>query len=167
MDAAAELGRLLGPLRRAVLRRTRALAELPDLPEAQIELLRLLEREPGMGVNEVAARLRIAPSTVSNLLRVATSDGLIERRSSPSDLRAVQLYPSAQALKLLRRYDKVSHALLGDAIARLSAEDRKLLELATPVLGRLVEELDGEDRGRERERIRFPGRSSRALSSSK
>src|SRR4051812_45746818 len=35
----AQLSALLGPLRRAVLRRTRATEGLPDLPEAQIELL--------------------------------------------------------------------------------------------------------------------------------
>lgn len=40
--AAAELSRLLGPLRRAVLRTTRSAEDLPDLPEAQIELLRVL-----------------------------------------------------------------------------------------------------------------------------
>lgn len=142
MEGADELGRLLGPLRRAVLRRTRALAELPDLPDAQIEVLRLLERTPGLGVNDVAGRLRIASSTVSNLLRSLISDGLIERKPSPTDLRAVRLYPSAQALKLLRRYDKVSHSILDDAIARLDAQDQKALQHATRALARLLENLD-------------------------
>jgi DNA-binding MarR family transcriptional regulator len=137
-----ELGRLLGPLRRAVLRRTRALAELPDLAEAQIEVLRLLEREPGLFVREVAARLRIAPSTVSNLLRALAAEALIERTSSPSDMRAVQLYPSAQALKLLHRYDKVSRSILTESIAQLSAADRKALQRAMPALARLLERLD-------------------------
>src|ERR1044072_3048564 len=40
MDTATDLGRLIGPLRRAVLLRTRRAEDLPDLPEAQIELLR-------------------------------------------------------------------------------------------------------------------------------
>lgn len=142
MEGADELGRLLGPLRRAVLRRTRALAELPDLPDAQIEVLRLLERTPGLGVNDVAGRLRIASSTVSNLLRSLISDGLIERKPSPTDLRAVRLYPSTQALKLLRRYDKVSHSILDDAIARLDAQDQKALQHATRALARLLENLD-------------------------
>jgi DNA-binding MarR family transcriptional regulator len=125
-----------------VLRRTRALAELPDLPDAQVELLRLLERTPGLGVNDVATRLRVAPSTVSNLLRSLGSAALIERKHSPHDLRAVHLYPSAHALKLLRRYDKVSRAVLDEALAKLDAEDRRALQRATLALAHLLESLD-------------------------
>ena len=142
MKGVDELGRLLGPLRRAVLRRTRAVAGLPDLPDAQIELLRLLERTPGVGGSDVAAQLRIAPSTVSNLLRTLIGDGLIERKPSPTDLRAMQLYPSAYALKLLRRYDKVSNSILDEAVARLSGQDQKALQNATRALARLLENLD-------------------------
>ncbi len=144
MEEIDQLGRLLGPLRRAVVRRTRALGELPDLAEAQIELLRLLEREPGLGVGEVAARLRVAPSTVSNVLRSLAPEALVERTPSPSDMRAVRLYPSTNALKLLHRYDKVSRAILAEAIAQLNMADRKALQRATPALARLLERLDQE-----------------------
>ncbi|MCZ9343501.1 hypothetical protein NGM37_37680, partial [Streptomyces sp. TRM76130] len=62
---ASGLGGLLGPLRRAVLRSTRNAEGLPDLPEAQIELLRALATAPdGLSPGAAAARLRIAPSTV-------------------------------------------------------------------------------------------------------
>jgi DNA-binding MarR family transcriptional regulator len=142
MEEVDELGRLLGPLRRAVVRRTRTLGELPDLAEAQIELLRLLEREPGLGVSEVAARLRVAASTISNLVRSLAAEALIERAPSPSDMRAVQLYPSAHALKLLHRYDKLSRSILAEALTQLSAADRKALQRATPALARLLEQLN-------------------------
>ncbi|MGW7521149.1 MarR family transcriptional regulator, partial [Streptomyces sp. NPDC054796] len=77
---AAGLGGLLGPLRRAVLRATRNSEGLPDLPEAQIELLRTLSTAPeGLSPGAVAARLRVARSTVSNLVRVMSAAGLVER----------------------------------------------------------------------------------------
>lgn len=89
MDTAADLGRLLGPLRRALLRSTRATEDLPDLPEAQIEVLRVLAAEGPLGTSAVAERLRISPSTVSNLVRSMMAAGLVQRRRSESDLRAV------------------------------------------------------------------------------
>src|SRR5690606_20598324 len=61
----AQLSALLGPLRRAVLRRTRVLEGLPDLPEAQIELLRLLVAHDGLAPGRAAVELKVAQSTVS------------------------------------------------------------------------------------------------------
>ncbi|WP_052862801.1 MarR family winged helix-turn-helix transcriptional regulator [Streptomyces niger] len=136
---ALELGRLLGPLRRAVLRATRNAEGLPDLPEAQIELLRALSAAPdGLAPREAAARLRIAPSTVSNLVRTMTAAGLVERISQPHDLRTVTLTASATARELLERYDSASTAALVTASAELPAADRAALAAAMPALDRLL-----------------------------
>lgn len=79
----AQLSALLGPLRRAVLRRTRAAEDLPDLPEAQIELLRLLVATGGVAPSRAAAELNVAQSTISTLLRTMTADDLVERLPTP------------------------------------------------------------------------------------
>ena len=143
VDAAHELSRVLGPLRRAVLRRTRDAAGLPDLPDAHIELLRTLEATPGLSVREVADRLQVAPSTVSNLVRATTAGGLVERRPSAVDQRAVELVASPAALALLARYDEASRALLHAALGRLDAADRRAVAAAVPALARLLASLDG------------------------
>src|SRR5690348_11070322 len=101
MDTATTLSRLLGPLRRAVLRSARSAGNLPDLPDAQIELLRVLAACPGATPRAVATQLRMAPSTVSNLVKTMTASGLVERRPSPHDLRTVGLTATAAALELL------------------------------------------------------------------
>jgi DNA-binding MarR family transcriptional regulator len=145
-NTADALGRLLGPLRRTVLRRARESGGLPDLPDAQVELLRVLQVAPGTGVGEVAARLRVAPSTVSNVVRSAVAAGLVERRTSSTDLRAVELYPSASALGLLETYDGASGALLSNALAVLAPADREAIERAMPALIRLLDAID--DAGR-------------------
>ncbi|WP_031467239.1 MarR family winged helix-turn-helix transcriptional regulator [Sciscionella sediminilitoris] len=142
MDTAAELSRTLGPLRRAVLRATRTAANLPDLPEAQIELLRTLIAEGPLNPRTVAARLRIAPSTVSNLVKTMSATGLIERETAPNDLRTVHLTASAKARDLLDRYDRTSTATLAHSIGLLSANERNTLEAALPILGRLTEQLE-------------------------
>ncbi len=100
VDTASEFGRLIGPLRRAVLR-TRLAEDLPDLPEAQIELLRALEIVGTATPSELAAQLRVAPSTISNLVRTMTAAGLVRRTPSTTDLRTVQLGLSPKSRDML------------------------------------------------------------------
>lgn len=141
MRTADQLSRLLGPLRRAVLRNTRDAAKLPDLPEAQIELLRVLASGTA-SVRETADRLRMAPATVSNLVRSMTAQGLVERRHSTVDLRVVELAATSAALRDLRRYDQASRRVLERAIGQLDEADQQLLRDAVPVLSALLEILD-------------------------
>ncbi|MEU9443533.1 MarR family winged helix-turn-helix transcriptional regulator [Streptomyces sp. NPDC048304] len=137
-EVALELGRLLGPLRRAVFRATRSVEGLPELPEAQIELLRVLAAEGALAPREAAARLRIAPSTVSNLVKAMAAAALVERTPDPHDARAVVLTPSSRALDLLARYDRASTSALSRAVGALPAADRETLAAALPVLEGLV-----------------------------
>ncbi|MGW2712248.1 MarR family winged helix-turn-helix transcriptional regulator [Streptomyces sp. NPDC001356] len=136
---AAALGGLLGPLRRAVLRATRNAEGLPDLPEAQIELLRALSSSPeGLSPGAVAERLRVAPSTVSNLVRTMSGARLVERVRPEHDQRTVILTASQEALNLLERYDRASTAALTQVVEELPDSDRAALDQALPALDRLV-----------------------------
>lgn len=143
VDNAAELGRLIGPLRRAVLG-TRLAADLPDLPEAQIELLRALDEAGAATPSEIAARLRVAPSTVSNLVRTMTAAGLVLRTPSAIDLRTVHLSLSPTARDMLDRYDHTSSAALRRAMNRLTPQHRKALERALPALADLITALQDQ-----------------------
>ncbi|MDT0610974.1 MarR family winged helix-turn-helix transcriptional regulator [Streptomyces lancefieldiae] len=143
---ATGLGGLLGPLRRAVLRATRNADGLPDLPEAQIELLRTLSTSPeGLSPGAVAARLRMAPSTVSNLVRSMSAEQLVERVRPAHDQRTVVLTASREALELLERYDRASTAALTRVVDELPAADRLALARALPALDRLVTTLETTD----------------------
>lgn len=134
----AQLSALLGPLRRAVLRRTRAAEGLPDLPESQIELLRLLVATGGLSPSQAARELEVAQSTISNLLRTMTAADLIERRPLQADGRGALLVASARARGLLDRYDRASAALLRETLDGLPADDRRALESSLPALRRLL-----------------------------
>ncbi|WP_380176512.1 MarR family winged helix-turn-helix transcriptional regulator [Kineococcus sp. DHX-1] len=139
---ARRLGPLLGPLRRTVLRRSRDLAALPDLPEAQVELLRVLAGQGAQSPSGLADRLRLARPTVSNLLRTLSAAGLVDR--SPGAGRAVQVSATDHARELLARYDAASARTLEQALDRLDAADRTALATALPTLERLLDAL-GDD----------------------
>ncbi|MFF8373210.1 MarR family winged helix-turn-helix transcriptional regulator [Streptomyces lydicus] len=143
MDTATEFGRLIGPLRRAVLR-TRRAADLPDLPEAQIELLRSLAEAGPLSPRQAADRLRLAPSTISNLVRAMTAAGLVERKPSATDLRTVLLIASPTALEMLHTYDRTSTAALHRALANLPPDSREAIEHAVPALAELLTALEAD-----------------------
>lgn len=138
-SAAGDLSRTLGPLRRAVLRATRAKANLPDVSEAYIELIRTLAAEGPLTSAALAQRLQLARSTVSNLVKSMSADGLIERTPTPDDLRSTALGASPSAVRALRRYDTVSSEVISAAMELLSPGDQQAITMATPALGRLTE----------------------------
>lgn len=142
MDTVSEFGQLLGPLRRAVVRKARAAGNLPDLPEAQIEMLRVLIDAGPIASGDVAARLRVAPSTVSNLARQMTAAGLLERLPSATDLRTVHLAASDAARALFEQYNATSTDALQQAMDGLGKAQQLHIARALPALKLLLVELE-------------------------
>jgi DNA-binding MarR family transcriptional regulator len=135
-------------IRRAVRRRVGRPVELSVLTGAQLELVRLLRREPGVSIADAAARLRVAPNTVSTLVGQLADAGVLERRTDEVDRRVVRLTLNPG---IRRRVDAVRDRrvdALGEAMSRLSPEERRLVDEATPVLLRLADELQNEEEGR-------------------
>ncbi|MDQ0649589.1 DNA-binding MarR family transcriptional regulator [Microbacterium natoriense] len=142
---AARLAAVISPLRRALLSATRASAELPELPEAQIDVLRTLPRGTAKGPAEIAAQLRLGRPTISNLLGAMESDGLVERGADPVDGRRVLVTASPRALDLFERFDSSSSRLVAEAVSRLGDAERSALSEALPALERLCAVLTGAD----------------------
>jgi DNA-binding MarR family transcriptional regulator len=138
---ARELAALTGPLRRGILRATRTRGSLPNLPDAQVEVLRVLTHRGPLSPSDIAEALRVAKSTVSNLLKSLQSAGLVERTITASDGRVTLISASPKAMQLLRTYDSVSEAVLDDSLARLSAAERAKIGAALPLLARLSDDL--------------------------
>jgi DNA-binding MarR family transcriptional regulator len=135
-SSAREFAQLLGPLRRAVLRSTRRAADLPDLSEPQIEVLRLLQSGP-MAPTQLATALQMASSTLSNLLKSMTDAGLIERARHSDDQRRVSIAISRHARSLLTTYDRTSLSSIESFLAQLSDEERAAFDATVPVLRRM------------------------------
>jgi DNA-binding MarR family transcriptional regulator len=142
-----ELLESLSAIRRAVRRQIGRPVELSVLTGAQLELVRLLRREPGVSIADAAARLRVAPNTVSTLVGQLADAGVLERRVDESDRRVVRLTLNPSVRRRVDAWRDRRVDALAEAMARLSADERARLDEAAPVLLRLADELQREGKG--------------------
>jgi DNA-binding MarR family transcriptional regulator len=139
-----ELFRLFGQVRRSARRRVRRPVELEALTGAQLELVRLIRRKPGLSVAEAALELQLAPNTVSTLVRQLGERGLLLRAVDESDRRVARLDLSREMQRKVDAWRDRRTELLGTAIGALTARDRRRLASALPALARLADELGAE-----------------------
>lgn len=144
---AARLTAVVSPLRRALLAAAREREGLPDIPDAQIEILRALPRGTVAAPGELAATLGLGRSTVSNLLAAMERAGLVTRTPRTDDRRGVAVAASPQALSYFERFDAASAEIMRDAATRLSAGDLSALAGAVPALERLRDVLVARQHG--------------------
>jgi DNA-binding MarR family transcriptional regulator len=134
-----ELAEVVGQLRRAIRCRVRAAWAAAPLPEAQLELLRLVRAGEGIRVREAAAQLRLAHNTVSTLVKQLAAVGLLEKRPDPADGRAGRLFLTGDAVELMAAWRARRREVLADALRELPREQRDAIVAALPALARLVE----------------------------
>lgn len=138
---ADDLYDVIGLLRR----RSRRIVGAP-LPElalsgAQLELLRVVRRNPGITVAQAARVLGLAANTVSTLVGQLLGLGVLVRERDASDRRVARLdlTPSARAgLEQWRDRRAQSTAV---ALAGLPAADRARLAAALPTIARIAADL--------------------------
>jgi len=140
---ADELSTLLGRLHRTLRRAARS--DLPDepLPAAQMEVLRVVQERPGIGVKAVASALGTAPNTVSTLVGDLTTSGYLDRSPDPSNRRAVRLTLTPSAEGLIDGYTDHRRRIAVAAADQLDADDLEALAAALPALNRLLGLLGG------------------------
>jgi DNA-binding MarR family transcriptional regulator len=138
---ATRLAAVISPLRRALLAAARDRENLPDIADAQIEVMRALPRGTVASPSGLAQTLGLGRSTISNLLASMERAGLVTRRARTDDRRQVDVAASDEALGYFDRFDRASAAIVADAAASLSPEDRVALEAAIPALERLRDAL--------------------------
>jgi DNA-binding MarR family transcriptional regulator len=142
-------GTLLGAIslvHRMARRAVRQAWEQDPLPPAQSELLRLAASMPGITVADAAQELRLAPNTVSTLVGKLTAAGLLVRSRDSRDARVALLTITDAARQRLVQWRDMRADLAGQALARLSAADRRALAAALPALIRLAEGMATNDR---------------------
>lgn len=144
MDATdpSRLTRVITPLKRTLLRAARGVEGLPDIPDAQIEILRILPVGTALSPGELASALQLSRSTVSNLVTAMLDAGLVTRRPAAHDRRSAEVAASARAIELLRRFDAASEVILQQALDLLDGDERAALEAALPALEHLQRALE-------------------------
>ena len=80
---ADELVDAMSSVRRAVRRQAGQVEEVARLTNAQVQLVRVVRRKPGISVTEAAAELGVAPNTVSTLVRQLVETGVLDAPERP------------------------------------------------------------------------------------
>lgn len=139
----AELMAVFGALRRLTRRRLRTESSgQPPLRGAQLELLQLVEAEPGIGVAAAARALHLAGNSVSTLVNQLTETGLMTRQVDPADRRAARLHLTDRAHERLAGWRGARGLLLGGALGRLPESQLDSVAAALPALHQLITELE-------------------------
>ncbi|KRD11965.1 MULTISPECIES: MarR family winged helix-turn-helix transcriptional regulator [unclassified Streptomyces] len=139
-----ELADALVGVQRLLRRRLRAGLTVPRLRGAEVELLRLVETRPGVGVSDAAKELYLAGNSVSTLVNRLVRDGHLLRETDPADRRAARLQLTEAAEVRLRAWRERRSALVERHVARLDAADRAALRAALPALRALAVDLHEE-----------------------
>jgi DNA-binding MarR family transcriptional regulator len=143
---AEELLETLGLLRRQTRRTIGRPWPVQAVSGAQVDLIRVVRRQPGISVAAAATELGLAANTVSTLVGSLVAEGLVQRVRAPADRRIAQLHLSESAQRTVDQWRDQRSAAVAAALGRLAAADRRTLAEALPVLGRLATELRPEDR---------------------
>jgi DNA-binding MarR family transcriptional regulator len=116
-------------------------AELAELTGAQLDLVRLVRRRPGISVAEAATELRVAPNTVSTLVRQLTNEGMLVRRVDSSDRRVARLELTPDVARRVLRFRDRRVALLASAFAELEPAERRQLRATVELMQRIAARL--------------------------
>ena len=96
---------------------------------AQLWALWELHREPGLRVTELASRLSLRQSTVSNLIEQLAKSKHLKRKRNDADQRVVRLYLTASGNRLVENAPQPARGVLPDALESLDAKTLKQLDV--------------------------------------
>lgn len=122
-------------LRRSFDRRLESL----DLTQAQWRALVNIARTEGLSQTALAECLEIQPITVGRLIDRMQSAGWVERRSHPSDRRAMQLYLTGKCQPILAEMQSRASETLAEALAGIgTGAEQQVVEALTRMKTNLV-----------------------------
>ncbi|MFJ3196454.1 MarR family winged helix-turn-helix transcriptional regulator [Streptomyces griseoviridis] len=116
----------------------------PQLRGAEIELLRLVVAQPGIGISDAAKDLHLASNSVSTLVNQLSGQGYLSRERDPADRRAARLLPTQAAEARLDEWRRRRTELVRGTVSRLDEADRDALRAAIPALRNLADQLREE-----------------------
>lgn len=134
-------------LRRALRASIRTDYPWETLPMAQVELLQVLGEHSPARISDLAARQRLAPSTVSGLIGQMITAGLVARDVDPADRRASVVTLTDAGREQLAAWTAAHERRMDTALAALDDDARAAIAGALPALFRLAENLGEADDG--------------------
>jgi DNA-binding MarR family transcriptional regulator len=120
-----------------LLRRLRREDDASGLPAPQLSALSVIVFGGPITLGDLARAEQVRPPTISKLIVILESKGLVERIADAGDRRVVRVKATARGTRLLYEGRQRRVAALVASLTALSASDRVLLARALPVLERI------------------------------
>jgi DNA-binding MarR family transcriptional regulator len=115
-----------------------------DLAPRHLSLLAYLMFDGPMNVNEIAARLEVAPATVSLMVSDLSRKGVLERREDPSDRRRTIVSIAAERLPSIKGWLAAGASAWRTVLKPLTPQQRSLVVETLQAYERAVAEASGE-----------------------
>lgn len=139
-EVAASLGRLMALIYEEELRLLRAVGR--SITEHYV--MQVLATHPGSSVSGLAQRLSLAKSSVSFVVDELVKKNLVTREHDLTDRRKVVVSLTDKGRESVSQFWSAKADLLGEAMVRLSPEDRRVVERVFLGLTESVQQRLGE-----------------------
>jgi DNA-binding MarR family transcriptional regulator len=132
--AALDVLELLRVVVRLADRHSARVERSTGIPGAQLWALHEVAQGDGLSVGELAQRLRVHQTTMSNLLNRLEAAGLVRKGRSPQDQRIVHVHLAAAGRKMLTRSAGPARGLLPNVLDGMSPAQRRQVHDGLAVL---------------------------------
>lgn len=134
-----ELAEQLRPVVMRLSRELRREVRLLGVTAGQVSLLFAIDRQPGVGVRELAAQEHVSPAAMSRHVRGLVERGLIRREGDPTDGRRHGLHVTDEGKQIIRRVKSRRTEWLAERLRMLPESDLATIHAAITPLWRLVD----------------------------
>jgi DNA-binding MarR family transcriptional regulator len=110
----------------------------PEVTETQLAALHFLARHGTSEMRVLAVGVGVTSPTMTSTIKLLVKKGLVERDHDHEDWRKVLITASARGLAAEAAFMESRLRALGDALERLTAEQRAMLLVAMPALRALT-----------------------------
>ncbi|MCL6636971.1 MAG: MarR family transcriptional regulator [Alicyclobacillus sp.] len=138
LDAVEHLADCLQAIQRHLRRNTKEQPNLPGLTRVQWMILRHVERHPDCSVGQLADRLDVRPSTMSQMIDRLELAGWVQRCTDARDGRSRLVRLTAAGAAALRSQRDLRVQLLAEPFQQLNPEEQAcLLSLLDKLVSRM------------------------------
>lgn len=140
--ASSSSAALAHELRIATTRTTRRLRSVTTrkITLTQLSALASIQAAGELTLGELAARERVQPPSMTRVIARLCEEGLVERKTHPSDGRQVLVSLTEHGTTMLGAEAKAREAWLARKLSNLTKEERETLKSASSILVRLIED---------------------------
>lgn len=121
-------------------RRIRANAADDEVPEGQRSVLFTLANDGPQSLRSLSEHERVTPPSMNRTVNALVSSGLVTRVTAEDDARKIAIDLSDAGRSFVEETRRRRDAWFTKQLAALTPDQRRVLELATPILKELAEQ---------------------------